>query len=389
MSKTLNDVCLLIVDCEHRTAPKSEQGYPLIRTTDIGRGRIDLSDVQRVDAAAYEEWTRRAVPQPGDLILAREAPVGNVAIVTAGIEPVLGQRTVLIRPDPEIVDPDFLTYRLLGYDIQYWMNGVANGATVPHLNMEDIRALPLPELPDLETQRRLGGVLAAFDDLVERNAGRIRILEQMAKLIYREWFVHFQFPGHNGINFVDSELGRLPEGWKVMRLGGVIELAYGKALIEGDRNGGHVAVIGSSGIVGWHDKALVPGPGIVVGRKGYVGSVHWSDTDFYPIDTTYFVKTELPLLFVYQLLHTLQFVDSHAAIPGLSREQAYGLPFVKPPIKVLQAFEEKVGPLFALRYNLTKQNETLRSMRDRLLPRLVSGQLDVADLHCDPEAVAR
>ena len=202
----LSELCVAIVDCEHKTAPKSGDGtgYALVRTTNIGRGRLDLTNVHRIEATAYEEWTRRAVPQPGDLILSREAPVGNVALVASGMEPVLGQRTVLIRPDEEKVDAGFLTYRLLAYDLQHWMSGVANGATVPHLNMEDIRALPMPELPSLRAQIQIGATLAAFDDLIENNRRRIEILEEMARLLYREWFVHFRYPGHE-----DVETGRL------------------------------------------------------------------------------------------------------------------------------------------------------------------------------------
>ena len=212
----LSELCTTIVDCEHKTAPKTDDAvsYPLVRTTDIGRGRIDLTNAHRVDAEAYAKWTRRAVPQPGDLILAREAPVGNVGLITPGMEPVLGQRTVLIRPDEERVDPQFLTYRLLAHDMQHWMRGVANGATVPHLNMEDIRALLLPDLPPLQTQNKIGATLSAFDDLIENNRRRIEILEEMARVLYREWFVHFRFPGHESVGLVDSELGPIPEGWE-------------------------------------------------------------------------------------------------------------------------------------------------------------------------------
>ena len=210
----LSELCVAIVDCEHKTAPKSgnRTGYALVRTNNIGRGRLNLTNAHRVEAAAYEEWTRRAVPQPGDLILAREAPVGNVALITPGMEPVLGQRTVLIRPDDEKVDANFLTYRLLAHDVQHWMSGVANGATVPHLNMEDIRALPLPDLPPLRIQGQIGALLAACDDLIENNQRRIEILEGMARLLYREWFVHFRYPGHEDVEFVDLRPRPNPRG---------------------------------------------------------------------------------------------------------------------------------------------------------------------------------
>ena len=110
---TLNDACEFIVDCLHKTAPAQEVGYPSIRTPNVGRGRLLLDGVNRVSEDVFAEWTKRAVPVPGDLILAREAPAGNVAIVNEGQTVCLGQRTVHLRPDREKVDPHFLCYYLL------------------------------------------------------------------------------------------------------------------------------------------------------------------------------------------------------------------------------------------------------------------------------------
>lgn len=146
---TLSAVCDLIVDCEHKTAPAVAEGYPLIRTPNIGVGRLDIESAQRVDEATYRAWTKRATPRAGDLILAREAPVGNVGIVRPGIYPVLGQRTVLIRPQPDVLDPYYLNYLMSGPGLRGWMVGVSSGATVPHLNIADIRSMELPPLPSL------------------------------------------------------------------------------------------------------------------------------------------------------------------------------------------------------------------------------------------------
>lgn len=95
-------------------------------------------------------------------------------------------------------------------------------------------------------------------------------------------------------------------GWAISDLGDFVELAYGRALPAAARHGGHVPVFGSAGVIGWHDEALVEGPGVVVGRKGNVGSVHWSDVSFWPIDTTFFVRTDESLLYVYYLLQELE-----------------------------------------------------------------------------------
>ena len=199
----LRDLCELIVDCEHKTAPTQEIGYPSIRTPNVGRGYFILDGVNNVSEEIYRLWTRRAAPVAGDLIMAREAPVGNVAIIPPGLQPCLGQRTLLIRPDRKKVDPAYLTYLLLGEEVQGTIHGLTNGVTVPHLNMEDVRTLPIPPLPLLPVQRRIAGTLSAYDELIENNQRRIQILETMARALYREWFVEFRFPGHE----------KLPRAW--------------------------------------------------------------------------------------------------------------------------------------------------------------------------------
>jgi type I restriction enzyme, S subunit len=244
-------------------------------------------------------------------------------------------------------------------------------------------------LPPLSLQRKIGAIVSTYDDLIENNHRRIKLLEEMAQRIYHEWFVNFRYPGYDSAHGPGSERATIPGGWKRQSLGDVVELAYGKALRADARRTGAVPVFGSGGVTGTHDAALVDGPGIVVGRKGNVGSVHWSDEPFFPIDTTYYVRTELPFSYVYFALQDMEFIDSHAAVPGLSRNQAYSLPFVVPTGRVLSAFDEVITPIFVLRHVLDEARVVLRSTRDLLLPRLISGAIDVADLDIAvPEPVA-
>jgi type I restriction enzyme S subunit len=155
-----------------------------------------------------------------------------------------------------------------------------------------------------------------------------------------------------------------------------------------DRIGGDVPVLGSSGVVGWHNESLVSGPGIVVGRKGNVGSVHWVDTDFYPIDTTFYVISQLPLHFLVHALRLQNFINSDAAVPGLNRSQAYFNPFIVPSVDVLHRFVEVVEPMMDLVKVLQDQIAVLQAARDLLLPKLVSGVLDVSELDIDTERLA-
>jgi len=219
----LSDLCLAIIDCEHKTAPVQSEGYPSIRTPNIGRGYFLLDGVNRVSEETYAAWTRREVPQAGDLILAREAPVGNVAVIPEGERFCLGQRTVLIRPDLERVNPDYLCYLLLTPEMQGRMQGKSGGATVHHLNLKDIRSMEMPVLPHLHEQIRCASVIKAYDDLIATNQRRIALLEDAARRLYREWFVHLRFPGHESVPVKDG----VPQGWSRDALGAKIKTSSG------------------------------------------------------------------------------------------------------------------------------------------------------------------
>jgi type I restriction enzyme S subunit len=151
-SRTLNCISELIVDCEHKTAPVQDEGYPSIRTPNIGRGHLLLDNVRRVSEETYHLWTRRAVPTPGDLILAREAPAGNVGVIPDNEKVCLGQRTVLIRPMKSEANSQYLAYFLLHPIMQSRLLAHSTGATVQHVNMKDIRQLPVAKFPSLTDQ---------------------------------------------------------------------------------------------------------------------------------------------------------------------------------------------------------------------------------------------
>ena len=221
---TLNDICELIVDCPHSTAKDEGVGYPLIRTPNIGRGRLLLDDVHRVSEEVYDKRNARAIPQDDDLILAREAPAGNVAIIKNGEKVCLGQRTVLIRPDKSKVYPDFLVYYILAPQQQYELLGTANGATVAHVNIPVIKSLPI-ELPSMEAQKKAANIMKTYDDLIETNQNQIRLLEEAAQRLYKEWFIDLHFPGCEEVEIIDG----VPEGWKKIPLGNVLQVVRGRS----------------------------------------------------------------------------------------------------------------------------------------------------------------
>jgi type I restriction enzyme S subunit len=326
---------------------------------------------------------------PGDMLvvmtdLTQAAPIlGSPAIIPT--EPVLlhTQRLGLVQIKPEVeIDRRFLYYVLLSDTSRSQIRSTATGATVRHTAPERIYRVSVC-LPELSVQRAIGDLLGSIDDLIENNRRRVEVLEEMARAIYHEWFVKFRYPGHSDVPLVDSALGPIPRGWQAGTVGDVVELKYGKALKADARRGGDIAVVSSAGIIGWHDESIVAGPAIVVGRKGNVGSVHWVDGPCWPIDTAYFVQTDLPLRFVAEQLRRTEFMNSHAAVPGLSREGAYARPFLLPQLDLLNSFQALVEPFGSQAAALSLQSEQLTELRDVLLPKLVTGQIDMSKLDLD------
>ena len=190
--KPLSELCELIVDCEHKTAPIQEEGYPSIRTPNIGKGKLLLEGVNRVSEETYKAWTRRAEPLAGDLILAREAPAGNVAVIPEDTRVCLGQRTVLIRPKADIFNPSFLALRLLEPQMQEKLLAHSRGATVQHVNMKDIRALDVGAIPRLRVQEQIAANVNAVSAEGERLARlyerKLAALEALKKSLLHQAF---------------------------------------------------------------------------------------------------------------------------------------------------------------------------------------------------------
>jgi len=190
--RQLAELCELIVDCEHKTAPTQEHGYPSIRTPNIGKGKLILDGVNRVSEETYAAWTRRAAPLPGDLILAREAPAGNVAVIPDGMKVCLGQRTVLIRPRRELFEPEYLAHLLLQRSSQRRLLAHSRGATVQHVNMKDIRAFMIAAVPAPSKQRqvitKLARIEQACDSLQDAQRQKLIALDELKKALLHQAF---------------------------------------------------------------------------------------------------------------------------------------------------------------------------------------------------------
>lgn len=309
-----------------------------------------------------------------------------------------------LRIDPLKADPEYVFWLL-----QHMYNaGILKQYHTQHTGVARYQYTTFAEnealsFPDRDVQRRIASVLSAYDDLIENNTRRIAILEEVARRIYEEWFVHFRFPGHKNVRMVESEIGLVPEDWRIQRLGELISFRKG-------RKPGQVSKVPASGLVPMllidalrggpleyaaPDKLLLvaesdtimvmDGSGsceVFIGHEGAIGS------------TLGRYKSEsrgLGAFCLYLLLLTrkeeIRAKNIGAAIPHANKDYINSIEVAVPSSDIAQQFERLVAPLFALRKALRIKNVNLRTTRDLLLPRLISGELDVSAMP-EPEAAA-
>ena len=213
-----------LYDGPHATPKTSEEGPVFLGIKNVtDDGHLDLSDIRHIAEEDFATWTRRVEPRPGDIVFTYEATLNRYAILAEGFRGCLGRRMALIRTDPKKVYTGFLFYYFFS---PAWRevitNNVMSGATVDRIPLVTFPNFPV-NVPPLPLQRRIADILSGYDDLIENIERRIRILEDMSRALYREWFVHFRFPGHKRVPHVASSLGDIPKGWEVRPLEAVCE----------------------------------------------------------------------------------------------------------------------------------------------------------------------
>lgn len=346
------------------------EGIPVIMPKDIADGRVSVESVARVSEETANRLKRHML-KPRAIVLPRRGEVTKRAFIRAEQEGWLcGTGCLKIELNGERLVPEFLYYFMEQGHVVQWLEQHAVGTTMLNLSAAIVADLPI-RYPATKAQRDIAATLSAYDDLIDNNRRRMALVEEAARLVYREWFVRLRFPGHEHTRLLNG----VPEGWERVPLGEGVILNYGKALKAEDRIDGPFPVFGSSGIVGSHEKPLVQGPGIILGRKGNVGSVFWSHKDFYAIDTVYYVDAETSNLYLFYALKHMHFMSTDVAVPGLNRDLAYSRLLLLPSKSILRQFLETVAPLHEQINKLEEMDTRLKAARDLLLPRLMSGEI--------------
>jgi type I restriction enzyme, S subunit len=282
-------------------------------------------------------------------------------------------------PKTSVVDPRFLFYLLRTMDLAQW----AIGTALPYLTQTTLSQLPVL-VPPLETQTKIAAVLSAYDDLIENNIRRIRHVREMLQRIYREWFVDLRYPGHDEVPVDASRLGVVSKGWVMGTLEDLVVLQRGFDLPSEQRESGCVPVIAATGKHGSHSAAKVSGPGVVTGRSGSLGHVEYVSGDFWPLNTTLWVR-EFRLAtpeFAYYMLQDLDLAqyNSGAAVPTLNRNDIKGLPCWLPPGDLVRSFSDLAKAGLDLQRHYESMNDVAGAARDLLMPRLIAGEFDPAQL---------
>lgn len=260
--------------------------------------------------------------------------------------------------------------------MQQYLLGIAHsqGASRGALTKGFLEKLALP-LPPLPTQRKIAKVLSAYDDLIENNTKRIRILERMAEELYKEWFVRFRFPGHEKAKFVNG----LPEGWRVERLNKLLDVRYGKD--HKNISDGDIPIFGSGGVMRYGARAQYDGESVLIPRKGSLNNIMYFNGPFWTVDTMFY---SIPLVkyiakYMYFTLagYDMESFNTGAALPSMTTEMLSHFKIVVPAEVILQRFDQYLSSLFSEKDLLQRQNALLARQRDLLLPRLMSGKLSV------------
>ena len=352
-----------------------DEGVPVIRGNNLPTDASFRDDDFAFVSEKKADELRSNTAFPGDLVFTQRGTLGQVGMIPREARfqrYIISQSQMKLTVDPEVADVRFVYYFFrLPSTVQKVINHALTSG-VPHINLGILKEFKIA-LPEINCQQCIADILSAYDDLIENNRRRMALLEQAARELYREWFVRLRFPGHEHTRVTNG----VPEGWDRVPLGDRVTLNYGKALKAEDRSDGPCPVYGSSGIVGMHEKALVAAPGIVVGRKGNVGSVYWCPKDYWPIDTVYFIDAETSNLWLYYALQYMHFISTDVAVPGLNRDFAYSRPLLVPESRIVRDFLETAGPLCEQIAKLDEMSQKLCTARNLLLPRLMSGEIAV------------
>ena len=350
---------------------KEETSLPLLRIADMKNGTKEVF--------VKEEIPQRFIAHPEDIIYTR---TGNVGLVFRNNYGVMHNNCFSVTPnDADELSRDFLYYALQNKTFFYTANVLARGAAQPDLPHTSFNSIEFA-YPSLFAQERIAYILSRYDSLIENYQKQIKLLEEAAQRFYKEWFIDLRFPGHENTKIVDG----LPEGWEVKSIIDVYNFKYGKILPTKDFvKDGAIPVYGASKQIGRYSKANCFEPKVLIGSRGNAGFVHRTiEDETYVTNNSFIVEPKkefryLRLPYIYESLKVMDFVAicTGAAQPQLTLNSIASLKYIIPSDRIITDYCD-VSVLFFKKIAMSyKQLRLLTEARDRLLPKLMSGEIEI------------
>lgn len=357
--------------------PYQEDKLTYLRITDINDdGSLNFSDLKSVDAEDAEKY----ILKENDIVFAR---TGNSTGRSYFYEKQHGTFVyagflIKFSLDPNKVNPRILKYYTHSKPYFDWVNSFDTGATRGNINAKTYGDMEI-ELPSRKVQDKIVSILSSLDRKIELNNKINADLEEMAQAIFKNWFVDFE-PFKDG-KFVDSELGMIPEGWKVGCLGDLITIKYGKD--HKKLEDGTFPVYGSGGFMRFVNSWLYDGESVLIPRKGTLDNIMYVCEKFWTVDTMFFSvpKIDYVMKYVYNYIKRFDFskMNEGTSVPSNTAARLNKMPILIPTHEILEMYDETLCPIYNKRKMKDKESRILSLLRDTLLPRLMSGELEVPE----------
>ena len=372
----LEDCCYSISDGDHQPPPKAQQGIPFVTISNINSmNQLDFSDTMFVPKEYYRSLDEKRKVRKGDVLYSVVGSFGIPVLIKEERPFVFQRHIAILRPKEDIVDSGFLFYTMLSRDFYAKADAVAIGAAQRTVSLGSLRNIKI-DVPSLESQKHIADILSAYDDLIENNQKQIKLLEEAAQRLYKEWFVDLHFPGHENTKIVDG----VPEGWRRGLLKELISVNYGKdhKKVPDD---GNIPVYGSGGLMRKCNKSLFSGEAVLIPRKGSLSNIMYVDETFWTVDTMFYATMKQPhtAVFVYFFVKAFDMYSMNigAAVPSMTTKILDAMDVVIPDKETLEKFDKLTKTYFNKIKTLQGQNERLKTARDLLLAKLMSGEVEV------------
>lgn len=373
--KKLCECTEYITDGDHQPAPKADKGVHFIKIKDIVNNQVSFDAQVYVPQEYYDNLPMERKPQKEDVLYTVVGSFGIPSYVQTDELFCFERNIALLHPNKDI-EPRFLYYSLKNPAFYKGVEIVANGSAQKLIPLSKLKDLKI-SVPDKEAQRHIADILSAYDDLIENNQKQIKLLEEAAQRLYKEWFVDLRFPGHENTKIVDG----VPEGWSRTNINEILTFHRGYDLTKNEMKAGRYPVVGSTTVIGYHNEFKIKGPGIVTGRSGSLGKYQFIWDNFWPHNTSLYISDykNHNIFFVYSLLQTVDFasLNNGGAIPTLNRNVLSNIEVIEPTDELQEMFAKIAEPQYQKIKNLEKQNDRLKIARDLLLAKLMSGEMEV------------